>query len=877
MNLKKTPRLFVLTVVYAAFINASCLVSLLLRFEGDVPARYWNSYLHIAPAFTILSLFGYQLAGLYQGLWRYASTVTLFQILKGSLLSAVAMVGIMVFSPHLEMPRSLVIMSWAGQLLLVGGVRFAWRLIRDRVLGPLPNRATRTLVVGADTSGIHIVHEMRRRPAGAEGLAPIGFIDDDQRLTGMVIEGVKVRGTIADLPRIIHEHRAELVIVSDPTMPAKVVREITRYCGEAQVRIKTLPGLSDLNAGRPTLAQIRDVQIEDLLGREPVHLDLQEVAAFLRGKRVLVTGAGGSIGSELARQAAEFSPSELVLLDHAENGLYYVHNELISLHPHLLIRPTVGNIQDVEGMEALFARFRPELVLHAAAHKHVPLLEINPREAVFNNILGTRVLVDAADRHGVEKFVLISTDKAVNPTSVMGASKRVCEMVGQSRSQHSATRFVAVRFGNVLGSEGSVIPLFRRQLERGGPLTVTHPDARRYFMTIPEAVRLVLQAGAMGKGGEVFLLDMGEPVRIIDLARQLIRLAGMREGEDVEIVFTGLRPGEKLYEELHSNSESMRITRHERILVWDLDALDERELRAEIAALETVARTGSTDVIRRALHRLVPEYLEPQLVPYLPELEPERPPVELPAVSPARLEPATDWRGLASRARDAVAAASLLVVSAPLWAALWAEARMLGQRDILVRETRIGRTRRTEQRRRVVRGATIDRRAAERRTLDLMGQPFPCARFRTDLGPLSRWVGRRRLDAIPFLLNVLRNDMTLVGPGPEKADLILRWRSVVPDYSRRFSVMPGITGLAQVADCTEDGVDGVVRRAHYDLYYVDNRSWLLDVRTLGRSFGVVMRRPRNGHPRLNPPPESAARGPKTLTDAPPSAVKGVTQ
>ena len=485
MNLKKTPRLFVLTVVYAAFINASCLVSLLLRFEGDVPARYWNSYLHIAPAFTILSLFGYQLAGLYQGLWRYASTVTLFQILKGSLLSAVAMVGIMVFSPHLEMPRSLVIMSWAGQLLLVGGVRFAWRLIRDRVLGPLPNRATRTLVVGADTSGIHIVHEMRRRPAGAEGLAPIGFIDDDQRLTGMVIEGVKVRGTIADLPRIIHEHRAELVIVSDPTMPAKVVREITRYCGEAQVRIKTLPGLSDLNAGRPTLAQIRDVQIEDLLGREPVHLDLQEVAAFLRGKRVLVTGAGGSIGSELARQAAEFSPSELVLLDHAENGLYYVHNELISLHPHLLIRPTVGNIQDVEGMEALFARFRPELVLHAAAHKHVPLLEINPREAVFNNILGTRVLVDAADRHGVEKFVLISTDKAVNPTSVMGALEA---RVRDGRAEPLAAQRHALRGGALrqrARERGLGDPLFRRQLERGGPLTVTHPDARRYFMTIP--------------------------------------------------------------------------------------------------------------------------------------------------------------------------------------------------------------------------------------------------------------------------------------------------------------------------------------------------------------------------------------------------------
>ncbi|TMQ69048.1 MAG: polysaccharide biosynthesis protein [Candidatus Eisenbacteria bacterium] len=534
----------------------------------------------------------------------------------------------------------MIVMAWAGQLLLVGGVRFAWRMARDRVLGPLPTRATRALVVGADTNGVHLIHEMRRRPAGAEVLAPVGFIDDDAGLTGHLIEGVKVHGTIADLPRVIVEQRAELVIVSDPTMPAKVVREIARFCGEAEIRIKTLPGLSDMNSGRPTLAQIRDVRIEDLLGREPVHLG------------VLVTGSGGSIGSELARQVAGFGPSELVLLDHAENGLYYVHNELATQHPNLLLHPIVGNIQDEDGMEAVFARFHPQIVFHAAAHKHVPLLEINPREAVFNNIVGTRVVVAAADRHGVEKFVLISTDKAVNPTSVMGASKRVCEMIGQSRSQRSQTRFVAVRFGNVLGSEGSVIPLFRRQLERGGPLTVTHPDARRYFMTIPEAVRLVLQAGAMGRGGEVYLLDMGEPVRILDLARQLIRLAGMREGEDVEIVFTGLRPGEKLYEELHSASERTRITRHQRILVWELDARREEELLREIHELVQVARTGSPETIKRTLQRLVPEYAEPLLVPF--EAEPECPPVELPAVQEVRPEPVTDWREIARRGADTV-------------------------------------------------------------------------------------------------------------------------------------------------------------------------------------------------------------------------------
>src|SRR6185436_9527 len=321
--------------------------------------------------------------------------------------------------------------------------------------------------------------------------------------------------------------------------------------------------------------------------------------------------SGGSIGSELARQVAGFGPSELVLLDHAENGLYYVHNELANQHPNLPLHPVVGNIQDYDGMEAVFKRFRPQLVFHAAAHKHVPLLEMNPREAVFNNIVGTRVLVDGADRHGVEKFVLISTDKAVNPTSVMGASKRVCEMIGQSRSLRSDTRFVAVRFGNVLGSDGSVIPLFRRQLERGGPLTVTHPDARRYFMTIPEAVRLVLQAGAMGRRGEVYLLDMGEPVRIIDLARQLIRMSGLREGEEIAIEFTGLRPGEKLYEELHSDADRTRITRHERILAWDLDARDEESLMSDLVGLEAVALRGDSEAVKRQLRQIVPEYNEP--------------------------------------------------------------------------------------------------------------------------------------------------------------------------------------------------------------------------------------------------------------------------
>jgi FlaA1/EpsC-like NDP-sugar epimerase/lipopolysaccharide/colanic/teichoic acid biosynthesis glycosyltransferase len=877
MRMKRVPRYLLLTIGYGVLIHASYLISLALRFEGDVPARYWVSYLRFAPVFTLLSLAGYALAGLYQSLWRYASTMTLFQILKGVTLSVLSLVVIILFSNDVIMPRSLLPMVWGAQLLLVGAARFAWRLSRDHVLGPSPRRAMRALVVGADNQGVHVLQDMRRRLGGLEPITPIGFIDDDARLTGREVEGVKVLGTIADMPRVISEHRAEMVVVSDPEMPAKVVREIARFCNEANVRIKTLPGLSDVHHGRSTLSQMRDVRIEDLLGRQSVHLDLEEMAGLLRGEKVLVTGAGGSIGSELARQIASFAPHELVLLDHAENGLYFVHNELVAQHPSLPVHPVVSDIQDAVGLEAVFERWRPTVVFHAAAHKHVPLLELNPREAVLNNILGTRHLVESADRHGVRNFVLISTDKAVNPTSVMGASKRVCEMLLQSRQQSSRTRFSAVRFGNVLGSDGSVIPLFRRQIERGGPITVTHPETRRFFMTIPEAVRLVLQAATIGKGGEVFLLEMGEQVRILDLARQLIRLAGMREGEDIEIMFTGLRPGEKLFEELHSDAERTRMTRHERILAWELDARDERELLAEVDELARCALDGDPRRIKTQLHRIVPEYVEPQHAPWQPL--PAAPVVELPAAAPPAPAPVTvvDWQTAVRRGVEMGVAVLLMIASLPAWIAVMFEARLRAERDFLLRETRIGRTRRLGQRRSQPVPALIDRRANERRTQDQLGQPFTCWRFRSDLGPVSRWLGSHRLDKLPFLVNVLRHDMTLVGPNPEKEQVVLRYGRLVPDYARRFTVLPGLTGLAQVSDCGEEGAEGIVRRTHYDLFYIDHRSLLLDLRTLWRTADVVLRHPRRE--RRSPAPESVSVTPGSRPGSEPvhedAVVKGV--
>jgi len=885
MGLNKTPRFLTLSLGYTLLLQVAYVLALLLRFEGAVPAAYWRGYLAVAPWFTVLSLTGFFLAGLYHGLWRYASTVTLFQVLKGVTLSAVSLVVIYLFSYQPLFPRSLVIITWLLEVVLMGGVRFGWRLSRERVLGPVPLRAGRALVVGAGTAGLHLITEMRRGPAGHEVLQPVGFLDDDPRLPGHMIEGVKVLGSVADLPRVIEEQRAEIVIVSDPELPAKVVRDIARVCAEAQVRVKTLPGLSDLQHRRTALSQMRDVRLEDLLGRQPVQLHLTEVAEFLHGQRVLGTGAGGAIGAELARQVAGVGPASLGLLDHAENGLYYVHNELQAQYPSLSLHAVVADIRDAPALELAHARFRPTVVFHAAAHKHVPLLETNPREGVLNNVVGTRNLLDAAERHGVNKFVLISTDKAVNPTSVMGATKRVCEMLMQSRAHRAPTRFVAVRFGNVLGSEGSVVPLFERQIQRGGPLTVTHPDARRFFMTIPEAVRLVLQAGAMGRGGEVFLLDMGEQVRIADLARQLIRMSGLREGEDIEIVYTGLRPGEKLYEELHSDAERMRITRHERILVWDLDAPPEDELLTDVAELEARARVGDADEVRTLLQRVVPEYREPSPESLAVPTE-GAPLVELPDAAPAPpavVPPRLDGR--ARQALDGALATALLALSSPLWLLAWLEARRAGESPFRPLDC-VGRNRRQAQRRAARAAAPIDRRSIERRTQDLLGARIACREFRGDLGPVGRWLARRHLVHLPRLLNVLRGEMALVGPRPETADAVLRWQALSPEYDRRFAVLPGVTGLAQLSGCPDFQPEGKACRIQYDLYYVDHRSLLLDVRILLRTARVVLGRRRAGTVRLRHGAAGVARPIRAgqrveedgaLAASGPSAVKGVTR
>ena len=612
INFKKTPRTLVLSAVYAGLVNSAVAAALLLRYDARVPADVLAAWVRAAPWFTALSLVGFLAAGLYHGLWRYAGTATIFQIVRGVSLSAASWALLSVLGPARAVPVSVAWLVWLWELVLLGAVRLGWRLWRDRVLGGSGGREVRTLVVGADHGAVSLVQEMRRQRSGEEWLQPLGFVDPDPRLTGHLVEGLEVLGTIADLPRVLRERRPEVAVVANPALPGRWVREVVEACRAAGVRLKTVPAMSEMAAGRRvTLARVRDIRLEDLLGRAPSPETDEDVGAFLRGRRVLITGAGGSIGAELARQAARFAPAELVLLDHAENGLYFTQRELSDMPRAFPLVAVVADLRDAEGLEVLFARHRPDVVLHAAAHKHVPLLEDAPREAVLNNVVGTRQLIDTADRHGVQHFVLLSTDKAVRPSSVMGASKRVCERLVLAASRRGRGRYCAVRFGNVLGSDGSVVPLFQRQLELGGPLTVTHPEVTRYFMTIPEAVRLVLQAAAMGRGGEVFLLDMGEPVKVVEIARQLIRLAGLREGDDISIAFTGLRPGEKLHEELLSHDEHARVTRRERILTWDAANLapeDEATLRVQVAELERVATQGDGAAIRRALVAVVPEY-----------------------------------------------------------------------------------------------------------------------------------------------------------------------------------------------------------------------------------------------------------------------------
>lgn len=509
-----------------------------------------------------------------------------------------------------QMIEGVIMLDLFTTIMLMSAVRMIVRLYHEEFFAEKRGTARRFLIVGAGNAGEALLREMMRRKDAQYEV--IGFVDDDPAKQGSEIHGIPVLGTVDQLPQICKKQDVDEIAIAIPSANRKQLRHVVQVCQGTKIRFSTVPSLTDIASGKLRVSQMRDVDINDLLGREVVNLDMQQIQNFLTNKVILVTGAGGSIGSEMCRQVCSFAPKQLLLLEQAENPLFFIERELKTAFPDVLLVSVIADITDKVRMEKVFSDYHPQVVIHAAAHKHVPLMEQNPGEAIKNNINGTRTVADASDAFGAECFVMISTDKAVNPTSIMGSSKRVAEMYIQDLNKTSKTHFVTVRFGNVLGSNGSVVPIFKQQIASGGPVTVTHPEMRRYFMTIPEASQLVLQAAAMGQGGEIFVLDMGEPVKIVDLARELITLSGFRPGEDIEIEFSGLRPGEKLFEELSIVGEDMAPTKHPKIAVWKNIPKDRQSLRDGIEKLLSVANTQDRKQIIRTLMELVPEFIGQQ-------------------------------------------------------------------------------------------------------------------------------------------------------------------------------------------------------------------------------------------------------------------------
>jgi FlaA1/EpsC-like NDP-sugar epimerase len=604
-----------LTVVLdAAVLSLAYWMAWLFRMEFQVEAPYRDVILVTWP-YVILLQYGFLAAfGVPRMSWRYVSMRDAARVLCAGAASTAVLVASRLVLPELGaklvvIPLGVLAMNFALAFLGLVGVRALRRLqgeAQQRRLRAAGADRARVLLIGAGEAGVLVARELANRPD--LGLQPVGFLDDDPRKVGARIGGLPVLGRTADVGAIAERKHVDRALLTIANASGAQIRRITELCRDAELETKIIPGIYEIVGDKVNLSRIREVAIEDLLGREPVRLDEEVVGASIRSRVVLVTGAGGSIGSELCRQVARYGPERLVLVERFENALFEVHRELSAAFPHVPIDPRVADVCDARRMEQIFDSCKPELVFHAAAHKHVPMMEWNACEAVKNNVGGTRVVGELADRFGVQRFVLISTDKAVNPTSVMGATKRVAEIYIQALSQRSSTRFVTVRFGNVLGSAGSVIPIFQQQIARGGPVRVTHPDMRRYFMTIPEASQLVMQAGAMGQGGEIFILDMGEPVRIVDLARDLITLSGLRPGEDIEIELIGVRPGEKLFEELSTDAEHADKTKHPKVFIGRIKPHEWDATEAGVQALIAAAEGGVAELVRTALGQLVPEY-----------------------------------------------------------------------------------------------------------------------------------------------------------------------------------------------------------------------------------------------------------------------------
>ncbi len=624
-NLFRNKHFYLLVLLDSLLIGLAYFLAYLLRFEWNLPGGEINNFTSSLPYIILAKLFIFYVFGLYRGMWRYTSFIDILNILKASIISSAFIILIILFLYRFRgFSRSVFVIDSFLTFVFISGVRLSIRLfllkkglrfifIKEPLFfKPTKHKKKKLLIIGAGDAGEKILREIIDNPRIEYKV--VGFLDDEPRKLGMRIHGIPVLGTVNELQDFARKGMVDEILIAIPSATAKQMRRIVEVCEATGLKYRTTPGIGELINGKISFKMVREVSYEDLLGREQVSIDVKEIGNYLKDKIVLVTGAGGSIGSELCRQISLFNPKDLILFDKTENNLFNIEMELRQMFPEIPISPILGDVQNKNYLDKVFSHYKPQVVFHAAAFKHVPIVELNPWEGVFNNIIGTRNIVEVSVQYGTERFVFISTDKAVRPASVMGATKKVGEMITRyyGENHHCKSnrgRFVSVRFGNVIGSEGSVVHLFRKQIERLGPVTVTHPEVARYFMTISEACRLILQAGTMGDGGEVFILDMGSPIKIMDMARDLIKRSGFRPDVDIEIKVVGLRPGEKLQEELITEEEDIVHSPHKRIFILrPKNKCDVDWLNQKIEELIQFAMVQDVLGIKLKLKEIVPEY-----------------------------------------------------------------------------------------------------------------------------------------------------------------------------------------------------------------------------------------------------------------------------
>ena len=609
-NFRNLKKIIILLIADVFLIQLTSLCAISIRFDFhwvEIPEHFMDSIAFYVPINTICTIVVFWIFRLYHSVWHYASSSELISILGATGSSAVVQ-AIGMYLLGLPIPRSYPIFYFAFLTLFIFCTRFFYRILQvfqnqQRKLGR--KNVENVMIVGAGEATEILLREFQNSRFLTQNI--VCLVDDNPYKKGKSMRGITIAGDRNDIPALVDKYNVQVIIISIPSASRKTISELVNICKETSCQIQVLPGLYQMVQGEVSVSKLRPVEIEDLLGREPIHIQNEEVMGYVENKTILVTGGGGSIGSELCRQIAAHHPKKLIIFDIYENNAYDIQLELKRKYPELDLETLIGSVRNTNRINGIMEKYRPDIVYHAAAHKHVPLMEDSPNEAIKNNVFGTYKTACAADKYGVKRFILISTDKAVNPTNIMGASKRLCEMVIQTLNNRSETEFVAVRFGNVLGSNGSVIPLFKKQIEAGGPVTVTHPEIIRYFMTIPEAVSLVLQAGAQAKGGEIFVLDMGEPVKIADLAYNMIKLSGFIPNEDIQIEYTGLRPGEKLYEELLMSEEGLQSTENKLIHIGKPIDFDEELFLKNLQELKKLAEQD-TDRIREKVKEMVTTY-----------------------------------------------------------------------------------------------------------------------------------------------------------------------------------------------------------------------------------------------------------------------------